>query len=491
MIMARFGTRAGLVAAALAVQSIVLSIGWFTTFRVVQRSFAMEIQARTIEQNRDLAERVASLFPGDIGTATEYGSPGWERLQGLIESDALAELPAGGFACLVEADGQLLCHPEIRESPGLRGYSFDGKQLLEGLEHNAAGEPVVEAGGDEGASGVIEFVAGDFHYVATKPLAGTSLRLLVHQPVGALVNLGKRNTRWVMGAAGLAVTVVLGVTGVGLGILLRRYDSMHEALNRRMRDNLQVARSIQQNTLPLEFPKVAGFDIAGWSTPADETGGDTFDAVGLPGRDGPACGIDGDAPAERIGLLLADATGHGIGPALAVTQLHAMTRLAWRLGGSLIDVARLVNEQLAERLPADRFVTAVFGVLDTRDGSLELLSAGQGPLFVFRADDGRIETPPTDTYPLGVLPELGTDSTARLTLGPGDIFCAISDGIIEAKGPGDRLFGAERLKQLLIAAAHGSPAQIADRIRREVERYTNGAAADDDRTVLIMKRAST
>ncbi len=484
----RIGSRAALIGLALLIQAVVLGAGWFWTFRVVQRSFAREIQDYTIEQNRELARRVASLFPVDAISMPEFGSAGWERLQGIIESEALQQLPAGGFACLIEPDGQLLCHPEIRESPGLRNFSFDGMDLLANLDEGADAQPLSGLAGANPASGVVEFSAGDFHYVATQPLAGSDLRLLVHQPVGSLVRVGEQETRWVMGVAAIAVIGVLGVTGVGLSGLLRRYDSVHERLNRTMRENLDVARRIQEGTFPSDLPRISGYDIAGWSRPAEETGGDTFDVVPLAGQHGEACAITPNQPTQRVALLLADATGHGIGPALAVTQLHAMTRLAWRLGGSLVDVVRLVNEQLVERLPDGRFVTAMFGTLDAPSGRLELISAGQGPLLAFRAASGTVETIGTDTFPLGVAHDLGVTSPTSIRLMTGDVFCVISDGLLEAMNGSREQFGAERLRSVLMNHAGRPAREIANQLELAVNEFTGNAPPDDDRTVVILKR---
>ena len=480
--------KTALIAGALAIQGVVLSAGWFATFRVVQRSFARVIQDRTIEQTREYADRIASLIPEEATAMPEFGSPEWQKLQDFIEHDAFQELPDGGFACVIEPDGHILCHPELRDSPGLRDFSFAGKDLLAGLEPAAGSENLLSAGGDDSAGGVVEFAAGDFHYVATKPLPGSSLRLLIHQPVGALVSVGAESTRFVMGTAGLAAVTVLGVTGVGLGALLRRYESVHVELNRQMSENLDLARRIQENSLPQSVPVLPGYEIAATSTPADETGGDTFDIVPLADADSGACLIDGSTATGRIAFMLADATGHGIGPALAVTQLNAMTRLAWRMGGSLLDVARLVNEQLAARLPEGRFVTAVFGVLDSRTHELELFSAGQGPLMIWRADKGKMEPIETQTYPLGVMPELGSNETARVRLGPGDAFVAISDGVFEAMNDSGEQFGEGRVASYFPNLVTEPVSKILRRIGDGVTGFTGGRPADDDRTMLVVKR---
>ena len=86
----------------------------------------------------------------------------------------------------------------------------------------------------------------------------------------------------------------------------------------RLERDLQIARQIQQGTFPDALPAIGGFDLVAWSEPADETGGDTYDVIGR--------------SAGSVLFLLADATGHGIGPALSVTQVRAMLRNGPRSG---------------------------------------------------------------------------------------------------------------------------------------------------------------
>jgi len=484
------GNKSVLIGSALIVQGVVLSAGWLVTFRVVQRTFGQVIQDRTIEQTREYAARIASLIPSDAAAGADFGTEPWSRLQSYIELDAFKELPDGGFACIIEPDGQILCHPEISDNPSIRNYTFKDKRLVAGLERGAASVPLLTAGGDAGAGGVVEFAGDNFHYVATQPLPGSNLRLLVHQPADSLIAAGESSTRWVMGVASLAALGVLGVTGTGLGWLLHRYDGVHEALNRQLKQNLAVARTIQQKSLPADIPRPAGLAVAGWSRPAEETGGDTFDLSPLSDSPDATCRIGGTDAGEpsRIAFLLADATGHGVGPAIAVTQLNSMTRLARRVGTPLVDAARLINEQLFAALPGDRFVTAVFGTADGATGDVELFSAGQGPLLLFRAADRRAEVIETNTYPLGVMEDLGSDRSTRLRLEPGDLLCIVSDGIIEAAGPGGEQFGTGRLEALVSGMLDEHPGAVADSIGRAVDAFTAGAEPNDDRTVLLIKK---
>ena len=163
----------------------------------------------------------------------------------------------------------------------------------------------------------------------------------------------------------------------------------------KLEGDLQVARRIQQDTLPERIPIVAGFDIDGWSEPADETGGDTFDVIGyrrVPGERGPrlATAEAEGAEAERAVLLLADATGHGIGPALSVTQVRAMLRMAIRTGEDFPAIIRHLNAQLCADLTEGRFVSAWLGLLDADEQTLTGFSCGQGPLLYYRAAAGSL-----------------------------------------------------------------------------------------------------
>src|SRR5262249_17497490 len=144
-----------------------------------------------------------------------------------------------------------------------------------------------------------------------------------------------------------------------------------------------------------------GFDIDAWNEPADATGGDTYDVIGYQREEN---GLEiTSTNAERALLLLADATGHGIGPALSVTQVRAMLRIAVRVGQDLPSIIRHLNAQLCADLTEGRFVSAWLGDLDSRDGTLAGFSCGQGPLLYYRAAAKRCDTLATDAVPLGCL----------------------------------------------------------------------------------------
>ena len=277
--------------------------------------------------------------------------------------------------------------------------------------------------------------------------------------------------------------------------LTEAHDKMRAGLRTllKLEHDLKVARQIQQKILPETLPEVAGFELEAWNEPADETGGDSYDLIGLRHASAAEKVVmnDGDGDADRALLLLADATGHGIGPALSVTQVRAMLRMAARLSADLGELARHLNEQLCADLPRSKFITAWLGLLDSASHSLTSFSAGQGPLLHFHAATGECDVLGADSIPMGMFAGAPITIPEPIALGPGDIFAVISDGIFEAKGPDDEELGVDRAVAVLRRHHQAPASDILDRIRRAVEAFTGGAPADDDRTIILIKRLAS
>jgi len=270
---------------------------------------------------------------------------------------------------------------------------------------------------------------------------------------------------------------------------LRRLADAQERLRVSLRKllhlegELRVARRIQQETFPRRLPELTGFDCAGFTLPAAETGGDTYDAVGI-AADGALTGED----AVRALFLVADATGHGLGPALSVTQVRAMLRMAVRTGRGIAEIVRHLNEQLHEDLESGRFVTAWFGDLDAKRGTLVSFSAGQGPLLRYDAAGATWEERNSDLPPLGIAAKLNVKVPASFEMRTGDLFLVLSDGFYEAASPEGELFGTARVKALVEARREEPAARILAGLREAVDAHLAGAPAADDRTALLLKK---
>jgi phosphoserine phosphatase len=250
---------------------------------------------------------------------------------------------------------------------------------------------------------------------------------------------------------------------------------MTEALleGERMRQELEMARVVQLSTLPSTMPSLPGYDLFGMSQPAELTGGDTFD---LSLRD------------QGLLVVLGDATGHGIAPALSVTQMHAMLRIALRLGADLETAYVQVNNQLADTLPGDRFITAFIGLLDPATHRLRFHSGGQGPILHYQATRDACAAYKPTSFPLGAMRLAKLRPAVTLDLEPGDILLALSDGIYEYHDPANAEFGLQRVEDIVRSHHHRPMAEFSAILLEAVRTFGSGAPQGDDMTVVLVKR---
>ena len=280
--------------------------------------------------------------------------------------------------------------------------------------------------------------------------------------------------------------MLLLIGGVVAGAVARQirthvHAALREAETRRQMErieqDLSIARSIQRGLLPDEAPEVEGFEIAGWSQPADETGGDYYDWQTLPNG--------------QIAVTLADATGHGIGPALISAACRAYMRASLPTGQDLGAEMTRINKLLVEDLPADKFVTFVVAVLDPETAQVQMLSAGHAPLFVYTAADNQVQSYDAHGIPFGLFSGFGYGEPQRVDLAPGDMLILITDGFIEWINAEDEELGEERLMDVIRKMNHLPADEIISWLHAVVVEFAEGTEQQDDLTAVIIKRTPT
>jgi serine phosphatase RsbU (regulator of sigma subunit) len=274
-------------------------------------------------------------------------------------------------------------------------------------------------------------------------------------------------------AGGIAATIVASQIKQHVYGALREAELQHEL--DRVNHDLDVARSIQQDLLPDRTPDLCGFEVAGWNRPADQTGGDYFDWQTLP---------DG-----RIAVSLADATGHGIGPALVSASCRAYAR-ATLLSGKSDGLLENLNQLLSEDLPQNRFVTFAVVFLDPNCPHVRVLSAGHGPILWYKHDTGKIENIEAQGIPLGMIDGFTYGKAAEARMAAGDILALITDGFYEWEDPEGEQFGLSRLEDVIHKARDCTAAEMILNLRSAVESFCKGTKQQDDLTAVILKRCS-
>jgi serine phosphatase RsbU (regulator of sigma subunit)/predicted ester cyclase len=243
----------------------------------------------------------------------------------------------------------------------------------------------------------------------------------------------------------------------------------------RVEQELQVARRIQHALLPKALPELRGWEIAHHYRPAREVGGDFYDFLELP---------DG-----RLGMVVGDATGHGVPAALMMANTQSVLRAVARRGGSEPGhMLAEVNEVLWAYIPPSMFVTCFYGVLDPESGRFRFANAGHN-LPYRRQGELAIELRATG-MPLGLLPGMSYEEKETVLL-PGESILFYSDGLVEAHNPEFEMFGSPRLRSLLTEHVTG-PKNLNDFLLEELERFTGGGwEQEDDITLVALRRFAT
>lgn len=282
---------------------------------------------------------------------------------------------------------------------------------------------------------------------------------------------------------------IAGALASHAAVAIKRARMIEDRVVReKLEKELELAGWMQRQTFPEVLPALPGYDVAGWSRPADETGGDAFDVVGLVHNEGALDVGEPGGYADSALFLLGDATGHGVGPALSVTQARSMLRMGLRVGAPLERLAVQMNAQLHEDLPPGRFITVWLAFLDAHTHTLRGFSAGQAPLLHFRAGTDEVVELSADTVPMGIAPDLPIESPTDIVMEPGDLFVVLSDGFYEAATSSGEQFGTRRIAQLIREHASLPARDLLDRIRTQCDAFSAGEPQADDQTAVIIRR---
>ena len=261
----------------------------------------------------------------------------------------------------------------------------------------------------------------------------------------------------------------------GGGLLELTQQRLEQEIRERERfeQDLRVARSIQQASLPKEVLTLEGWQITPYYQPAREVGGDFYEFFEL--------------DAGKVGLAVGDATGKGIPAALAVTATSSMLRAVARDSGySPGEVLSRVNETLVARIPANMFVTCFYAILEPESGRLNYANAGHDLPYLWHS--GECEELRARGMPLGLMPGMHYEEM-EIVLQEGDSALLYTDGLVEAHDREGKMFGFPRLQALV--SEHGEEARSLEAAVLE-ELYSfvgEGWEQEDDITLLTLRRS--
>ncbi|MCX6601407.1 MAG: SpoIIE family protein phosphatase [bacterium] len=240
---------------------------------------------------------------------------------------------------------------------------------------------------------------------------------------------------------------------------------------RRMEEELQVARRVQERFLPKVLPKTPGLSIAAKSVFCLEVAGDYYDVIALTGG--------------RTALAIGDVSGKGAGAALIMASLQASLRVLCGLNLTLDDLMLRANELIHQNTEPDQFITLFVGVFDPQEHVLRYVNAGHNfPILIRRA--GRDQMLDEGGLILGPFPD-ATYEQGCVRLAPGDALLLYTDGVSEAMNESGDELGEELVRDVLRAHADETPGEIIAQVMSLVDLHQGGRSPEDDQTLLAVR----
>jgi len=252
------------------------------------------------------------------------------------------------------------------------------------------------------------------------------------------------------------------------------FDTMNYLKERikqqKMDEQLKLAKEIQESLLPKTLPTFEKIQLSTFYRSAFDVGGDYYDALKL--------------SETKLFAILADVSGKGVPAALIMSSLKGVVRSKVENAADLGEVVNYINNFLSRSLPSDRFVTAIFVLVDSENKTLQVINAGhnESPFFI----DGKFYSSKAGGLPLGIL-EDNAYSPEKFEYTERSCLFTYTDGLTEARNPKKDEYGWERLQSLMQLIKRDNTDVIVNSIIDSVDTFVENAEQHDDTTLLAIK----
>ena len=236
------------------------------------------------------------------------------------------------------------------------------------------------------------------------------------------------------------------------------------------RQQLEIARRVQQQLFPAPAVSFRGLDIVGRCDPADEAGGDYFDYFAMPN--------------DSVGFVIGDVSGHGIGPAMLMVETRAILRTLSRQSTDVGKILTEVNQILSADVEDGLFVTAFFGCVDRKRQQLHYACAGHPGYWINRG--GNVATLDSDHVPLAIVPS-EVYRTETIAVEEDDLFVLYTDGLSETMDETMQLLGDRAILDTAARQSRAAAREIIAAIFALAEQHGGPHRPMDDRTALVMR----
>ena len=430
--------------------ALILALGITPLHRRAQSAFAQ----RMYPEQRRLRD-ILDEFHARAATLADRGSLFARLEQSLREGLHITAL----VPAMADAESERLLLPGDEPLP------FDERgQLMRALRQRR--EPLLV---DElRASGRLVLSDAESAWLATRRI-GVILPLSLHSKLQGLLFLVCDRSWEGLSVAGLEELRALGSQ---VAMETENLRLIEETLDkRRLQEQLDMARRVQEGFLPRSLPKTPGLELAACFQASLEVAGDYYDVLALPG--------------DRTLMAVGDVSGKGAGAAMIMANLQASLRSMARVGVPLGEMVGGINDIIHANTRVEQFITFFAAIYDPHIRRLSFVNAGHNPPRVIRTDGSDRALDPVGPI-LGVFPGLSF-TEEEVELAAGDVLIAFTDGVSEAMNAADEDFGEDRIVAVAAPLREGPPAGVMAAIEAAVTAFRGERDLLDDYTLLVAR----
>ncbi len=313
------------------------------------------------------------------------------------------------------------------------------------------------------------------------------LYTFLHTGTGPLLN--KQSEQIALRRDGTEFPVELSVSALKLGNAYIFSGFIHDISGRKAaeqqirqvqvnlaiaQNEIRIAQQIQATLSPSTPIKSGDFEVTGFCLPADKVGGDYFDYF-----------FRSEA---QLDIVIADVSGHSIGPALFMVETRSAIRAQSNLLATPSETLAVLNNFLFNDLDqSDFFITLFYLQIDINKHQVKFANAGHPPPLLFNPLQGNLKELDAEGLILGIRKDVIFEEKT-ITLAKGDLILFYTDGLIEAENADNEFFGLERVKTVFLQNAQKTPQAIIDALFAALQQFCQRTSFNDDITLMIFKR---
>jgi len=394
-----------------------------------------------------------------------------KTLSSTLNIDEVLKLIIGSIKQVVDcaAGGIFLINEEKNEISTVygEGYGKDSDQYM----RLKTGQGLVGWVADNGEPLIVSDVTTDSRYFPGNPETRSEMvvPIKIDDRVIGVLNLESSATDAYDGHSLELVTAFASHAAITI-----ERAKMHKKMleSKGLEEQLSIAREIQLTFLPNHDPELPGYDVSGINIPSGEVGGDYYDFITI---------VD-----NQMGIAIADVSGKGIPAALIMASFRASLIAEIRNNYAIRTICKKVNSLLYESLERENYVTAFYGVLDSKNDIFTFSNCGHNQPILIRAD-GSEELLQEGGLALGVVDDVDYEERP-ISINSGDVMVFYTDGVTEAEASDGKQYGTERLIKTMKKCRDLPAKEINHIIYTDVKSFASAEHTFDDLTMIVVKK---